>query len=612
MSLALYRKYRPGSFAQVIGQEHVTGPLTRALDTNRIHHAYLFTGPRGCGKTSSARIMARSMNCAQGPTSTPCGVCQSCVDLAPNGPGSIDVIEIDAATYRGIDDAKELRERAIYAPVNSTYKIYIIDEAHQLTRDAFNVLLKLVEEPPPHLRFIFATTEPDKIIPTLRSRTHHYPFRLVSAKVLQEHLQGLCESEGIKAEPAAVALVARAGAGSVRDSQSVLGQVIAGAGPEGVTYAETVSQLGFTDETLLTRVVDAVATGNGSEIFTLIDEVVSSGHEPRRFATDLLERLRDMVIVTQIADATTSGLFDLPQEQIEDIARQAALFTPAQLVRVADLVSAGLSELRGAAAPRLQLELLAARLITDEVTTDLTARVARLEQGGVVPSVRPSVVKARQQEAAAAESSAPTQASVVAPAPVEEPVAAQQQAPQIIASPPSRPTPTSRKAPAPVKPSQVKASAPEPAAPEQTQDSVVATSSAVTIELIDANWPNILQDISSARKVAGLVMIGTKPLSLTADGMLAVGFPNDGACKNFVSSPTVALLQSAIKKFVGANLRIDAFVDPSLSQRVAKASPEIVVEAESDSDEVTNPASAIDIVTSMLGGQVISDSANDS
>ena len=612
MSLALYRKYRPGSFAQVIGQEHVTGPLTRALDTDRIHHAYLFTGPRGCGKTSSARIMARSMNCAQGPTSTPCGVCQSCIDLAPNGPGSIDVIEIDAATYRGIDDAKELRERAIYAPVNSTYKIYIIDEAHQLTRDAFNVLLKLVEEPPPHLRFIFATTEPDKIIPTLRSRTHHYPFRLVSAKVLKEHLQGLCESEGIKAEPAAVALVARAGAGSVRDSQSVLGQVIAGAGPEGVTYAETVSQLGFTDETLLTRVVDAVATGNGSEIFTLIDEVVSSGHEPRRFATDLLERLRDMVIVTQIADATTSGLFDLPQEQIEDIARQAALFTPAQLVRVADLVSAGLSELRGAAAPRLQLELLAARLITDEVTTDLTARVARLEQGGVVPSVRPSVVKARQQEAAAADSSAPTQASVVAPAPVEEPVAAQQQAPQIIASPPSRPTPTARKAPAPVKPSQVKASAPEPAAPEQTQDAQSAAGSTVTIELIDANWPNILQDISSARKVAGLVMIGTKPLSLTADGMLAVGFPNDGACKNFVSSPTVALLQSAIKKFVGANLRIDAFVDPSLSQRVAKKGPEIVVESESDSDEVTNPASAIDIVTSMLGGQVISDSANDS
>jgi len=612
MSLALYRKYRPGSFAQVIGQEHVTGPLTRALDTNRIHHAYLFTGPRGCGKTSSARIMARSMNCAQGPTSTPCGVCQSCIDLAPNGPGSIDVIEIDAATYRGIDDAKELRERAIYAPVNSTYKIYIIDEAHQLTRDAFNVLLKLVEEPPPHLRFIFATTEPDKIIPTLRSRTHHYPFRLVSAKVLQEHLQGLCESEGIKAEPAAVALVARAGAGSVRDSQSVLGQVIAGAGPEGVTYAETVAQLGFTDETLLTRVVDAIATGNGSDIFTLIDEVVSSGHEPRRFATDLLERLRDMVIVTQIADATTSGLFDLPQEQIEDIARQAALFTPAQLVRVADLVSAGLSELRGAAAPRLQLELLAARLITDEVTSDLAARVSRLEQGAVVQSVRPSAVKARQQEAATVVTGAPL---TIEHTPVDEtPAAEPAEAPaaQIIASPPSRPTPSARKAPAPVKPSQVKAAAPAPIAPEESPQEQPAAGSSVTIELIDANWANILQDITATRKVAGLVMIGTKPLSLTADGMLAVGFPNDGACKNFVGSPTVALLQSAIKKTVGANLRIDAFVDSSLGQKVSKKAPEIVADLESDSDEVTNPASAIDIVTSMLGGQVISDSAKDS
>jgi len=611
MSLALYRKYRPGSFAQVIGQEHVTGPLTRALDTDRIHHAYLFTGPRGCGKTSSARIMARSMNCVQGPTSTPCGVCQSCIDLAPNGPGSIDVIEIDAATYRGIDDAKELRERAIYAPVNSTYKIYIIDEAHQLTRDAFNVLLKLVEEPPPHLRFIFATTEPDKIIPTLRSRTHHYPFRLVSAKVLQEHLQGLCESEGIKAEPAAVALVARAGAGSVRDSQSVLGQVIAGAGPEGVTYADTVAQLGFTDETLLTRVVDAIATGNGSDIFTLIDEVVSSGHEPRRFATDLLERLRDMVIVTQIENATTSGIFDLPQEQIEDIARQAALFTPAQLVRVADLVSAGLSELRGAAAPRLQLELLAARLITDEVTTDLAARVSRLEQGGVVQSVRPSAVKARQQEAAATAPDAvdSTEVTPIEAASAEEPAVAEASSPQIIASPPTRPTVTARKTPAPVKPSQVKAAASAPEVPEQPQEAGPVAGSQVTIELIDGNWANILQEITSTRKVAGLVMIGTKPLSLTADGMLAVGFPNDGACKNFVGSPTVTLLQNAIKKIVGANLRIDAFVDSSLSQKISEKEPEIV--ADSDSDEVTNPASAVDMVTSMLGAQVISDSAKD-
>ena len=606
MSLALYRKYRPGSFAQVIGQEHVTGPLTRALETNRIHHAYLFTGPRGCGKTSSARIMARSLNCVNGPTPNPCGECQSCVDLAPNGPGSIDVIEIDAATYRGIDDAKELRDHAIYAPVNSQFKIYIIDEAHQLTRDAFNVLLKLVEEPPAHLKFIFATTEPDKIIPTLRSRTHHYPFRLVSARVLQEHLQLLCDSEGIAADPAALALVARAGAGSVRDSQSVLGQVIAGAGPEGITYSETVAQLGFTDETLLTRVVDAVAAGNGAEIFTLIDEVVAAGHEPRRFATDLLERLRDMVVVTHISDSQTSGIFDLPQEQIADIARQAALFTPAQLVRVADLVNDGLSSLRGAAAPRLQLELLAARLVTDEVTTDLAQRVAQLEQGGVIQSVRPSVVAAREQAKAKAttEPSKPAEPSVAA---TPDPQV------QIVASPPVRPTATARRTPPPAKPSQVKAAVsdssvepPEPVAEPQP--------TTVTIEVVAANWERILQDVTATRKVAGLVLIGTQPLSITSDGMLAVGFPNDGACKNFTGSATVGLLQNSIKKFVGASLRIDAFVDASLNQKLVakKAEPEDDVDSEFDSDSDSVSSDPIDMVTSMLGAQVISDSSKNS
>ena len=611
MSLALYRKYRPGTFAQVIGQEHVTGPLTRALDTNRIHHAYLFTGPRGCGKTSSARIMARSMNCEKGPTSTPCETCQSCIDLAPNGTGSIDVIEMDAATYRGIEDAKDLRERAIYAPAHSTFKIYIIDEAHQLTRDAFNVLLKLVEEPPPHLKFIFATTEPDKIIPTLKSRTHHYPFRLVAAKTLQEHLQLMCEAEGVAADPAAIALVARAGAGSVRDSQSVLGQVMAGAGPEGIAYAETVAQLGFTDEALLTRVVEAIAVSDGAQLFTLIDEVITSGHEPRRFATDLLERLRDMVVVTQIPDATTSGLFDLPAEQIEDIARQATLFTPAQLVRVADTVSKGLNELRGAAAPRLQLELLVARLVTDEVTSDLVDRVQKLEQGGVVPSIRPSEVRARAAQ------QAPVTSAPVAPAPVEasatEADSPEESMPAIVASPPARPTLTARKTPAPPKPSEVKAAKPAPAETAQ-QDDAPAQPASVSLEVLVAQWPTILQEVISRRKVTGMVMTDTAPLSIAADGLLAVGFPTEGALKNFPQAPNPEILQDAIKKVLSIHVRIDPILEPSLKGRATKASATVQAHAVKEvEDSVHTPkVSSIDLVAGILGGEVISDSSHQS
>ena len=599
MSLALYRKYRPGTFAQVIGQEHVTGPLSRALDANRIHHAYLFTGPRGCGKTSSARIMARSMNCVNGPTSAPCDTCQSCIDLAPNGPGSIDVIELDAATYRGIDDAKDLRERAIYAPAQSQFKIYIIDEAHQLTRDAFNVLLKLVEEPPPHLKFIFATTEPDKIIPTLKSRTHHYPFKLVSAKVLQEHLQTICEAEGITADPAALALVARAGAGSVRDAQSVLGQVISGAGAEGITYTDTVAQLGFTDETLLTRVIEAIAEGNGAELFTLVDEVVTSGHEPRRFATDLLERLRDMVVVTQVPDATTSGLFDVPAEQIEDIARQATLFSPAQLVRVADLVSKGLSELRGAAAPQLQLELLAARLVTDEITSDLVQRVQKLEQGTVAPSVRPSVVRAKAQE----QETVPAVAQSQEQAPADEPQ------PTIVASPPVRPTPSARKTPPPPKPSEVKATQKPASATTESEPSAPIT---ISIDVMNEHWPAILQEVTARRKVTGLVLTATVPLSIAADGLLAVGFPTEGAYKNFPQNPNPAILQEAIKKVLGVSVRIDPIFEPSV-KAVAKKTKKVETEVDEANDSVdATPVSTIDLVTGILGGEVISDSATQS
>ena len=595
MSLALYRKYRPGQFSDVIGQEHVTAPLSRALDSDRIHHAYLFTGPRGCGKTSSARIMARSMNCEQGPTSNPCGVCQSCIDLAPNGPGSIDVIEIDAATYRGIDDAKELRERAVYAPVNARFKVYIIDEAHQLTRDAFNVLLKLVEEPPPHLRFIFATTEPDKIIPTLRSRTHHYPFRLVSAKTLAQHMALMCEREGIAADPAALALVARAGAGSVRDAQSVLGQVIAGSGPEGVTYADTVAQLGFTDESLLSQVVVAIANGDGASLFTLIEQVVNSGHEPRRFANDLLDHLRDLVVVTQVPDAATSGLFDIPNEQIDDLVSQAKLFTPAQLVRVADLVSSGLSELRGAASPKLQLELLAARLVTNEVTQDLITRVERLEQDGPrVSSTAPVPARAR----VAAEQPVTQQAQ--APA---EPIPAAAKTPL--------PRPVVSTTPAPLKPSQVTAAATQKAEEKSAEEPTTLTGP-VSFEQIRQAWPAILQTLGSQSRVAGIVMVDTAPVSFGEDRVLAVAFPNSNTMNNAVKSGHDDRLRLVIQNLFHVDVRIDPTVDPNRAVP-AKPKKEAATDAgeASPDDETTPSRSSIDIITSSLGGQVISESPRD-
>ena len=378
--MALYRTYRPASLDAVVGQDHVTGPLRRALENDRVNHAYLFSGPRGCGKTSTARILARSLNCAQGPTPNPCGECQSCLDLAANGAGSLDVIELDAASHGGVDDTRDLRERAMFAPASSRYKIYIIDEAHMVTTAGFNALLKLVEEPPDHVRFIFATTEVEKVLPTIRSRTHNYTFRLVSAKVLAEHLASVCAAEGVPADPAALALVARAGAGSVRDSLSILSQVISGCGPDGVTYAEAVAQLGMTDGALLDETVDAMAAHDGAALFMVIDRVMEAGHEPRRFATDLLERLRDLIVLQHVPHAVEVQLIDAPEDQVAREVVQAAAFGAAELARAADVVSEALSDLRGATAPRLQLELMAARLLLPASDADERGTRARLDQ----------------------------------------------------------------------------------------------------------------------------------------------------------------------------------------------------------------------------------------
>ncbi len=586
--LALYRTYRPQTLSEVVGQDHVTTPLHRALENNRMHHAYLLSGPRGCGKTSTARILARSLNCEQGPTPDPCGVCESCIDLSAMGSGSIDVIELDAASHGGVDDTRDLRERAMFGPAKSRYKVYIIDEAHMISTQGFNALLKLVEEPPEHVRFIFATTEADKVLPTIRSRTHNYGFRLVSVKILQEHLVMVCASEGIPADPAALALIARAGTGSVRDSLSILGQVISGCGPEGVTYQEAVLQLGVTDSALLDETVNALIDRDGAALFTAVDRVIESGNEPRRFVTDLLERVRDLIVLQRIPGAAESGLIHAPEEVIATEVDQASRIGPAELARAGDLVNRALGEIKGATAPRLQLELLMAKLLlptTDDSTDGLRARLELLERSGVV-----NHVPASAQAKPVATEPAPPPAKPVAPVP---PV-------------PAPPVPAPPKKPA------------KPAAEEPVEDTPkpVATQALVpnlgntTVASFISMWPAVMDALLKYSRVAWMGFTESTPLSFE-NGVLAVGVMDSGRYNNVKSGGHDERLRQAIFDV----LEIDTKIDVVLGAKgvVGGATVPPVPEEEdapSMDDSASSEVTGADLISKELGGVSIGEIEN--
>jgi len=593
VSLALYRRYRPETFAEVIGQDQVTGPLQQAIRNDRVHHAYLFSGPRGCGKTTSARLLARCLNCEKGPTPQPCGKCQSCRDLARGGGGSVDVVEIDAASHGGVDDARDLRERAFFTPAVSRYKIYIVDEAHMVTPAGFNALLKVVEEPPPHLKFIFATTEPDKVIPTIRSRTHHYPFRLVPPSVMRDYLAMICEKEGVTVEPAVLPLVVRAGAGSVRDALSVLDQLIAGAGESGVTYALASALLGFTDAQLLDDVVDAFAAGDGASVFTIVERVIEGGHDPRRFAQDLLERLRDLVILSAVPDAESSGLIEASADQLERMRQQAENLGSAELTRAADIVNAGLTEMRGATAPRLQLELICARIMlpgADDDERGLHARVDRLERRMSIGALPPTAdaggrgsadaetVASRRHEGQAPPAGAqPEPERLSVGTAVDGPAGGKRAAASEPAQPGELPAAesagrvsagrTRRKTAGKEAPPEAAAKgggtrAAETAPPAAEVPGAAPATGGFDLAGVRRMWPDILEVVKAKRRFTWLVLLDHVQVVGLSEGALTLAFANEGQRKNFAAGGSEEVLREAIHDVIGADWRIDAVLDP--------------------------------------------------
>jgi DNA polymerase-3 subunit gamma/tau len=521
VSTALYRRYRPETFSELIGQAQVTAPLMTALRTDRVNHAYLFSGPRGCGKTTSARILARCLNCAEGPTDTPCGKCPSCIELARDGSGSLDVVEIDAASHNGVDDARDLRERAIFAPARDRFKIFILDEAHMVTPQGFNALLKIVEEPPAHVKFIFATTEPDKVIGTIRSRTHHYPFRLVPPAQMLEYLEQLAVSEKVDVAPGVLSLVVRSGGGSVRDSLSLLDQLIAGSEGGKVEYDRAAALLGFTHAALLDEVIDAFGAKNSAQVFASVDKVIQTGQDPRRFVEDLLEHLRDLIVILSVGDEAKNVLRGIPTDELEKMKTQALVFGLAELTHAAETVNTALTEMSGATSPKLHLELMCAKVLvpsSDQTEVGSLARIERLER-------RIGMGGGAEQSAHSPISAPATQSSAPAPAATQAPKQA------------------------------------NPAADRIAAVSAPAGVGGITLLQFRDAWPNILTIVNKKSKAAWMVAFALNVIDFTGD-VLTLKFLSQKDLDSFKNSDGASeVLRGAIMDVLGVQVKFKAQID---------------------------------------------------